>query len=228
MSTEIPSIPALNIPSEYEAWRIKSLNLGISRKTLTDHLISLNTEIALLRASQIIGIDLENREIAFELAGKLMVSKNSIFKLFGKYQSAFIILQDGIYVGNQAPAVVQATLPALLELLDQLKSSEEKTLLDLELEMRIHLAVSQAYTALGNFEKALLYASQIVIISPIVGLKSYISSGQSLTGWCLLMMGKASEATQVYKNLYEDEKLIESPWDTFPEACLAATQRGLG
>jgi hypothetical protein len=208
-------LPDLSIPSAYESWRIEALKLpGASRRLLAEHLIEFKTEIALLRAIQIAGVDPNNSDFAFQLSGQLMCSDDPIFRLYGRYQSTFLSSRMYQYTDNQATLTSQTTLPALLELLKAVKNLPKQSTLSLELEMRIHHLISRAYTVLEAFDSAYEYASQFAMLAPAIGLKNFTVTARGMVSWCLLMLGNATAASRIDRTLFENPDLTSYKFES--------------
>jgi hypothetical protein len=200
----IPPPPDLYIPSEYENWRLEALHLpNVTRAVLAEYLINLNSDIALLRAAQIIGVEKNSKERAISLSARLMCAEEKIFQIYGKYQTAFIVLQNGIFSTDQAPKVVEETIPVLLDLLQEVKGIAKKSFFILEIEMRLSFLVAQSKTVLEDFDGARFLASEALILAHAIDLKTYMFASKSLISWCILMIGNSNEASKIYSELYK-------------------------
>ncbi len=227
---KFPPIPDLSVPSTYEAWYLAACNnSGISKLKLAEYLIEVGSEIALLRAANIIGTDSSNQDLAFELSGKLMCANDIIIRLHGKYQSAWLTIRAsflGAEKDKQAPITVQTALPTLLDLLNQLDSLTKRNQLSLELEMKIYYALAESYIILEEFQSSHLYASKLCMIAPTVGSKRYISAGKGVIALCLLMFGNEMGAISTLRSHLSDPEFSYVKHDTAVQLAYASFWNG--
>ena len=206
LSQALPVVPDLGIATAYENWRNESLKIqGVSRKTLADYLIGTNSEIGLLRATLILGVEAEHFEIAYQLAGQLLCAEDKIIQLYGRYQMAFLTISRGFSSDSQAPITAQTALPTLSNLLVQLEALPRRTALAIELELRIYRALTEGYLVIEDYELAHSYASRMAMLAPIVGLKTAIYSARSLVAMCLQCLGKTKSAIAVMREQQQDK-----------------------
>jgi tetratricopeptide (TPR) repeat protein len=204
LQEQLQLLPDLSNAAAYEAWRNSSLQVArVSRKVLADYLIAQNSEMALLRAALILGVDTGQFDTAYQLAGRLLLSEDKVIQLFGRYQMAFLTIRKGFTHDNQAPITAQMALPSLHELLDAVNKIVKPSPLSVELEMRICLALSEGYLVTEDFAEAQLYASRFALLAPIVGLQTMIYSSRSLVALCLHCLGQTKPALQIFKELYD-------------------------
>lgn len=202
---QLPPIPDLSIALNYEKWRMQCLQTnGVSRRVIADHLISTQTEIGLLRATLILGVEVSNFDIAYQLAGQLMCAEDKVIQLFGWYQTAYLTIQKSFCNDANAPLSAKTTIPTLQTILSQLESSAKRTLLSLELELRVHASLCEAYIIIEDFDLSYLHASKMSLLAPIVGLKTYQYSARSLTGLSLMNLGHLKSAFEIMDQLYKD------------------------
>ena len=117
LSQALPVVPDLGIATAYEDWRNQSLKIqGVSRKTLADYLVATKTEMGLLRAALILGVEAEHFETAYQLAGQLLCAEDKIIQLYGRYQMAYLTISRGFSSDSQAPLTAQTALPTLKQI----------------------------------------------------------------------------------------------------------------
>ncbi len=207
LSQALPVIPDLGVAAAYEEWRTTSLKIeGVSRKVLADYLIATNSEIGLLRATLILGVEAEHFDTAYQLAGQLLCAEDKVIQLYGRYQAAFLTIRGGFSSDIQAPITAQTAIPTLKDILMQVEALSKRNALALELEMRIYFVLCEAYLVIEDFEIAHLYASKMAMLSPIVGLETMIYSARSLVAMCLHCLGQSKSALTMMQQLRQDPK----------------------
>ena len=205
LSQALPVLPDLGVAAAYEEWRTTSLKIeGVSRKVLADYLIATNSEIGLLRASLILGVEFGQFETAYQLAGQLLLAEDKVIQLYGRYQMAFLTINKGYTSDSQAPITAQTALPTLSNLLIQLEALPKRNALALELEMRIYLALAQGHLVVEDYELAHSYASRMAMLAPIVDMKSMKYSANSLVAMCLHSLGKTKSAIAIIREQQQD------------------------
>jgi hypothetical protein len=204
---QLPKTPNLYIAPEYEKWRMECLGIsGISRQIIAEHLIATKSEIGMVRATLVLGVELCNFEIAYKLAGQLICSQDSVIQLYGWYQTAFLTILKGYSNDPNAPLTAKTTIPTLQQVLTKLESLSERNLLSLELEMRVHASLCEANIMIEEFNVAYLHASKMSLLAPIIGLKTYQYSSQSLTALCLMYLGETKSALNMMNKAYQNEE----------------------
>ncbi len=205
LSQPIPPLPDLAVASAYETWRNNSLQIqGVSRSVLAEYLIATETEIGLLRATLILGVEPDKFDMAYQLAGQLLLAEDKVIQLFGRYQAAFLTIRKSFSSDAQAPITVQTAIPTVKHILEQIEALPKRNALALELEMRVYLILSEAYLVVEDYELAHLYASKMAMLAPIVGLQTTIYSARSLVAMCLHCLGKSKSALAMMSELQKD------------------------
>jgi hypothetical protein len=197
----VSEFPDFRVASAYEQWRNACLTNGATRAQLASRLEQTGDELALLRAAQILSVDPTQQSKAFELAGRLMCSDNPVLRLFGRYLSAFLVIRGSYHNDLEAPISAHAAIHTLHEILAQLEALTKRDPLSLELEMRVHLSLSESHNVNEDFALVQLHASKLVTLAPSVGLQSFQFSGKVMLARALLYQGNSAAALSLYEEL---------------------------
>jgi tetratricopeptide (TPR) repeat protein len=90
-------------------------------------------------------------------------------------------------------------------ILRELASISERTDLHLELEVRIHHALSEAYLLSQDFDRATYHASEMMTLAPVVGLNNLVANAQYQIADARYLEGNLAEAKLLL------EEILDSP-----------------
>jgi hypothetical protein len=197
-------LPDFTVPVSYENWRVEQLGKGFTRAALAQQLEQQGDELALMRAAQIISVESAYQDEAFRLAGLLMCAENPLVRMYGRYQTAFLVMRGGFQNDPEAPITAQTAIPTLLDLLPQLDGLQKHNLLSLELEMRIHMALAESYMISENWELAYTHAAKATTLAPSVGLITFRFSAKTLVATALLYRGHSTAALKMFHEIQND------------------------
>ena len=197
-------IPDLSVPVNYENWRTEQFSKGATRAELSGQLERHGSEYALVRATQVISVEPAHQDVALRLTSRLMCADDPLTRLFGRYQTAYLVMRGGYQNDPESPITAQTVIPTLLEVLAQLLVLPQRNLLSLELELRIHVTLSETYTISEDWELAYTHAAKAATLAPSVGLLTLHFSAKSLVATALFYKGHSAPAVKMYLELHSD------------------------
>lgn len=170
----LSSIPDLSDPSAFDGWRKRWLvNGGASREQLVALLETQGDTLARLRASSLLTTTDSTR--AQQLASTALVGDDPIHYLMGKTQLTIIAALAAWKAENPRFAVEPAA-EVLEGILTEIRGMQRKSLLVLELMVRIHGILADSYTLLQDFSRAKRHAAEVTVLAEPIGLHSFSAS----------------------------------------------------
>lgn len=158
------SLPDLYDPTEWEAWRFVDGQERLSSDEVIN-LLPLSQPIACWRAA-IILINTNRFEEAKKYLLLAQLTDNLDIDIAAKSISVLISIGEAriAHVNTETQGASLYTR-ALLGFLHEVRTRKTKTLFTLEVEMRIHSALSYAYQSTAEYDMVCLHASQAMILA---------------------------------------------------------------
>ncbi len=160
-----------------------------------------NTDIARLRASML--LNTSDPERALALAATALTNRDLTLRLMAKAQLATLNALAAWKLEH--PSIVLEPAVTVLEaILKELKTSAELSALSLEVIVRIHGVLTDAYNLLENFDAAKQHASEVFILAKPLGLYSLIPSAMYQLASIAYFQGQSVHAEQLFQKVVDD------------------------
>ncbi len=204
---DIPVVPDLEDPRAYAKWRDECLELkGVPKAVLAQLLESLGTDIGFVRAAMILGSASSTRTWADSLTSQVIRKNNSrVTYLLAKCVKIHHAASAGFSTESHSGITSIRAVNVACGILKELASTTERTELHLELEVRTHHALSEAYLLSQEFERATYHASEMMTLAPVVGLDNLVSNAQYQIADARYLQGNLTEAKELL------EEILDSP-----------------
>jgi len=204
MNEVIPSIPDLFDPSAWEAWRFVNGQERLSCDEVVA-LLPLSEPIACWRAAMVL-INTNRFEEAKKFLLQAQLTDNLDLDVAAKSASVMINLAEARTTHtNTEFHGARLYIRALLGFLDEVRVRKTKTLFTLEVEMRIHSALSYAYQSTTEYDAVCLHASQTMILAG--DLQMSFALGFAELQYTIGMAGQG----RISDTVHYIEKILERP-----------------
>jgi hypothetical protein len=170
-SSQIPEIPNLHDPHSFEAWRRQCLETQkLPRQLVADHLESAGTEMAFIRAAIVLAALEQQRPRAQELAMRALEASERDVYLFAKLICAHLTTMRG-FSQNPDPAMTATSVTLVIGgVLEDMRKMSSRTQLLLEVEVRAHHALAEAFILGRKYNRAKRHAAEAMLLAPPLGL----------------------------------------------------------
>ena len=174
-----PSLTRLNIlpisdlsdPRAFEEWRQECIETHhVSRQNLADRLVAVGTALAFVRAASILAVLHDQRQAAHELAARALEAAERDVYLFAKLLCAHLTTLDG-YSKNPDPTLTATSVALVLAgILEDTRKILDRSALLLEVELRTHYALAEAYILGRKYTRAKRHAAEAMLLASHLGI----------------------------------------------------------
>jgi hypothetical protein len=177
---DVPAVPDLDDPRAYAIWRDECLTTRrIPREAVAEVLESFGTDIACFRAA----INLSHNPLHRDWQKRVMVKAfagRRVVYLLTKCLEANIVAHQGYGVEPQFDILASSMMVVIQRVLEEVRATQERTALHLELEVRANLSLGEAMAVAEHYDAALQHASEVILLAPHVGLDNLVMSSKYL------------------------------------------------
>lgn len=198
-------VPDLTHPGAFARWWLEcTQRLRVPVTRLADVLEGLDSEIAFVRASLVLGHALNTLERARRLAGLALGADDPVVRLFALCQIAFLETKSGFHARRGEFCGAPVAVDLFDQLLNDARDIYPKSLLLAEVEARIHRGLSEAYLLGGEYEKARHQIVRAIGLGQGLEMKLFVSYSRLFLASIALNAGRHCEARPLYEGILED------------------------
>jgi hypothetical protein len=174
---DIPPVPDLDDPRAYAQWRDECLEIRrIPRSVIAELLESVGTDIALFRASLVLGNATAVHATSEALLEQALLRGRKVVHQLAKCLRAHRHASNG-FAGTANRQVIAMVSKTVLDgILGDLTAITNWTPLHFELEVRVHSALAEANALSGDHASVVRHSSEVVLLAPSVGLSNLVAS----------------------------------------------------
>jgi hypothetical protein len=167
----IPKTPDLLDTHSFEAWRRQCLETqNLPRQLLAEKLESIGSEIAFVRAAIILAPLEQQRDRAQTLAMRGLEATQRDVYLLAKLICAHLTTLSG-FSRNPDPAMTATSVTLMINgILEDARKMTSRSPLLLEVEVRAHQALAEAYILGRKYNRAKRHAAEALLLAPHLGL----------------------------------------------------------
>lgn len=199
METDLCLPKDLLDPPGYEIWLLQVRESGHATAQILTLLEEEGSPEAFLRCARI-AIAADDHRLARRYALAACLSSRQEVAIYAQALLATVLVQEArADKGPSEREGATVTIPALLESLEKIRGLPDRTVLCLEAECVLRLALSFAYQQLGQFDSALPHISAALLIAKNLGLVLTERGAHIQMSLCLIALGRLDESVPLLK-----------------------------
>jgi tetratricopeptide (TPR) repeat protein len=216
-SVRLTPLPDLSNPTSFNEWWTQKLASGFTSLELAELLETEGSMMGRVRASLVLGFAPQVRERSRLLAGQALSAQDEVTRLFALCLLAYYEVKDGFHLRHGEFHGAPTAEILIQSVLEQTKNLITRSLLLVEVEARLHRAMSEAKMLTGDFLQAKSHIAHAIALSQGLGLKLFTYYSRLFLANIATNSGLLQDARGQYQVILSD---FESPSEVLFDAQL--------